>query len=74
MSGCRVGYGYILGIDERDKLQSGYLQVHRQDAARRAATGLPSARIDIFVGHVLDHVHVAGWRRDSTPLLKAELR
>jgi len=38
---------YILGIDELGKLQSGYLQVHRQDAARRAATGSALAQIDI---------------------------
>jgi len=39
---------YILGIDELGKLQSGYLQVHRQDAARRAATGSALAQIDIL--------------------------
>jgi len=41
---------YILGIDGLGKLQSGYLQVHRQDAARRAATGSALAQIDIEAG------------------------
>jgi len=48
---------YILGIGELGKLQSGYLQVHRQDAARRAATGSALAQIDISVHHVPSHVH-----------------
>jgi len=38
---------YILENDGLGKLQSGYLQVHRQDAARRAATGSALAQIDI---------------------------
>ena len=44
---------YILGIDEQGKLQSGYLQVHRQEAARKAATGSALAQIDISVDHVV---------------------
>ena len=58
MSGRRIVYRYILGIDGLGKLQSGYLQVHRQDAARRAATGSALAQIDIVFGM---EVCVIGW-------------
>ena len=52
MSRRRVRYRYIFRIDGQGKLQSGYIQVHRQDAALQAATGSVLVQIDISMHHV----------------------